>query len=149
MALRYRFLTSRQVRRLYISRLFATEPTQLGLLDFAVSSPINNKNYGQEDLIVLAAILSERIVKNHAYQDGNKRIALLAADMFLKINGFMLQVTPMGADPNNDNIAQAHVKVVTGAWSSTELASFYQSIVAPLAEPGPEVTAYRNEVEWH
>jgi len=36
----------------------------------------------------LAANLSEKIMKNHAYQDGNKRTALVAADMFLKINGY-------------------------------------------------------------
>jgi death-on-curing family protein len=47
---------------------------------------MNVKHYsGQSNLFQLAANLSEKIMKNHAFQDGNKRAALVAADMFLKI----------------------------------------------------------------
>ena len=37
-------------------------------------------------------------MKNHAYPDGNKRVVLVAADMFLKINGYKLQVAPLRND---------------------------------------------------
>ncbi|GME34742.1 hypothetical protein AJ78_06062 [Neofusicoccum parvum] len=149
MATRYRFLTSAQVKRLYISGIGNAQPTQPGLLDSAVASPINNKNYGQENLFQLAAILSEKIVKNHAFQDGNKRTALLAADMFLKINGYVLQQTPLAPDTNNDGITEAHVKVATGSWSAIELASYYESIVTPLVGSPQDVVGYRNGAELY
>ncbi|KAH8761988.1 hypothetical protein F5883DRAFT_561422 [Diaporthe sp. PMI_573] len=38
---------------------------------------------------------TKRIVLNHAYQDANKRAALLAADMFLKIKGFQAAEKPI------------------------------------------------------
>lgn len=52
---------------------------------------MNIKHYAKEDdVFQLAANLAEKIMKDHAFQDGNKRTALLAADMFLKINGYYL-----------------------------------------------------------
>ncbi|CAP93395.1 Pc16g07250 [Penicillium rubens Wisconsin 54-1255] len=46
-------------------------------------------------------------------RDGNKRTALVAADMFLKINGYTLLNRPFANDPNNKALANAHVAVVT------------------------------------
>lgn len=64
------------------------EPPVLGSV---VHSPMNIKHYAKEDdVFQLAANLAEKIMKDHAFQDGNKRTALLAADMFLKINGYYL-----------------------------------------------------------
>ncbi|KID59689.1 DOC family protein, partial [Metarhizium hybridum] len=65
------------------------------MLESAIDSPMNHKNYGQTDLFQLAGILAEKVILNHPYQDGNKRTALFAADMFLKINGYQLQKRPM------------------------------------------------------
>src|SRR5215475_14722078 len=42
-----------------------------------------------------AAALMESLGMNHGFIDGNKRIAFAAADVFLRINGFYLEV---GAD---------------------------------------------------
>jgi death-on-curing family protein len=71
-----------------VSLIANAAPTQPGLLDSTVASPMNVKHYsGQSNLFQLAANFSEKIMKNHAFQDGNKRAALVAADMFLKING--------------------------------------------------------------
>ena len=56
------------------------------MLDSAVNPPMNIKYYvKEENLFQLAANLAEKIMKNHIYQDGNKRTALLAADMFLMV----------------------------------------------------------------
>ena len=49
----------------------------------------------------LASNLSDKIMKNHAYQDGNKRTAPLAAAMFLKINGHVLRNIPFQEDSVN------------------------------------------------
>jgi len=86
----------------------------------------------EENIFQLAANLSEKIMMNHAYQDGNKRTALLAADMFLRINGYQLQKTPMA---DNDEVSRAmtdaQVAVVTKKWERQRLGEFYESIAAP------------------
>lgn len=147
MARQYRFLTSLQVRQLYRLWLYDAHPTQPGLLDSAMASPINNKLYGEENLFQLAAILSEKIIKNHAWQDGNKRAALIAVNTFLKVNGFKLQAISLAPDPNNNAIADAHVRVAAGTWSATELAKYYQSIATPFS--GSDVAQFVEEAELH
>ncbi|RHZ45199.1 uncharacterized protein CDV56_102029 [Aspergillus thermomutatus] len=72
--------------------------------------------------------LNQKIMKNHAYQDGNKRTALLAADMFLKINGYRLQKVPFADDPFNKALADAHVAVVTNKWTVEQLGNFYHTV---------------------
>jgi len=77
-------------------------------------------------------------MKNHAYQDGNKRTALVAADMFLKINGYKLQKVQLQANDTNDrvnqSIADAHVAVCTSAWTAEQLRQFYQSMASEIEE---------------
>ena len=60
----------------------------------------------EDDLCQLVTHLAEKIMKNRAYQDGNKRTALVTADMFLKINGFSLQEMPTANDAVNGDIYQ-------------------------------------------
>lgn len=108
------------------------------MLDSAAQSPLNTKYYtNQDNVFHLAAILSEKIMKNHAYQDGNKRTALLAANMFLKINGYLLQEVPFETEDAdgrvNQSIANAHVAVCTNAWTVEQLAQLYQSVARELA----------------
>ncbi|KAL5047246.1 hypothetical protein BDW71DRAFT_196986 [Aspergillus fruticulosus] len=108
-------------------------PSQPGLLESAVHSPMNMKHYAkEEDVFQLAANLAEKIMKNHTFQDGNKRTALLAADMFLKINGYYLQKVPFAEDTNNMGLANAHVAVVTNQWTAEQLGNYYKSVAAPL-----------------
>lgn len=130
------FLTSNQVQLLH--KLHITKhPTlqQPNLLESACHSPINLKHYGnQEDVFQLAANLSEKIMKNHAYMDGNKRTALVAADMFLKINGYVLQGVPFAQDNVNMDLANAHVAVVTNRWTVEELGRFYKSVATQLGD---------------
>jgi len=40
-----------------------------------------------------AAALMESLANNHGFIDGNKRIAFMAADVFLQLNGFYIDVT--------------------------------------------------------
>jgi death on curing protein len=60
-----------------------------GLLESAVFRP--QMGY-YNSLAEEAAALMESLASNHAFQDGNKRIALTAADTFLEMNGSYLQV---------------------------------------------------------
>lgn len=45
-----------------------------------------------DDLPQMAAALFESLVSNHAFVDGNKRIAFFACDVFLRLNGWKLTV---------------------------------------------------------
>lgn len=141
-----RFLTTIQIKRLH--GLFinsSAQPTQLPMLESAAHSPMNLKHYGnQTDVFQLAANLSEKIMKNHAYQDGNKRTALLAADMFLKVNGYLLQRVPFAEDLVNDGLAEAHVSVVTNQWTAEQLGNYYKSIAKPLEEWTIDVLEFRD-----
>jgi death-on-curing protein len=39
-----------------------------------------------------AAALTESLANNHGFLDGNKRVAFIAADVFLRRNGFTIEV---------------------------------------------------------
>jgi death-on-curing family protein len=136
-----RFLTANQVKQLYANFIANAALTQPILLESAVQSPINVKyDGGQNNLFQLAAILSEKTMKNHAYQDGNKRLALVAADMSLKANGHKLT-----RDNNSDGLADAHVKVTTNQWPAERLGDYYQSIATPIVAINPEIQSYLDE----
>ncbi|MCJ1257737.1 hypothetical protein MMC24_005563 [Lignoscripta atroalba] len=141
-----RFLTAAQVQRLHIAFVNLNgQPTQPSMLDSAVQSPMNIKYYtNQDNVFQLAATLSEKIMKNHAYQDGNKRTALLAADMFLKINGYKLQKTSHQADPANQSLADAQVAACTNVWTAEQLGQFYQSVASVVDELSTKIRRSRN-----
>jgi len=54
----------------------------------ALARPINKAMYGCDDVFELAAAYLYGLAKNHAFVDGNKRIAIVAAAAFLMDNGF-------------------------------------------------------------
>jgi death-on-curing protein len=61
-----------------------------GALESAIARPINKAAYGEDDLIVLAAAYLFGLAKNHAFLDGNKRIAIVTAGVFLERNGMKI-----------------------------------------------------------
>lgn len=136
----FRFLTTSQTQRLHQRFVNATAvPSQVNLLDSAIDGPMNAQYYGnQQNIFQLAANLSAKIMKNHAFPDGNKRTALVAADMFLKINGYELQKEPFhGQDDHNESLATAHVAVVTNKLTTEQLGDHYQSIATAVETRGP------------
>lgn len=58
-----------------------------GLLDSALNRPKQAFSYGSPDPFTLAALYAEGVVKNHPFLDGNKRSGLMAAALFLELNG--------------------------------------------------------------
>ena len=59
-----------------------------GLLESALARPQQLLNYGTPSAFDLAASYAHGIVKNHPFLDGNKRSGLMAAALFLEINGW-------------------------------------------------------------
>lgn len=67
----------------------------LGLLDSATARP-RSEMFGQEaypTLVLKAAALLHSVCRNHALVDGNKRLAWLAATVFLDLNGARATMT--------------------------------------------------------
>jgi death-on-curing protein len=62
-----------------------------GLLDSALARPQHLLSYGDPDVSELAAAYGWGIARNHPFVDGNKRTALVAAELFLVLNGYELQ----------------------------------------------------------
>ena len=62
------------------------------LLESALAKPENLAAYGDPDAAALAAAYGYGISRNHAFIDGNKRTALVAAELFLQLNGWRLEV---------------------------------------------------------
>ncbi len=58
-----------------------------GALESALGRPQNRFHYGDTDMAALAAAYAFGLARNHAFVDGNKRIAFLAMMMFLRLNG--------------------------------------------------------------
>ena len=75
-----------------------------GLLDSALARPLNLLAYadladpaGPPDVPALAASYAAGLAKNHAFVDGNKRVAFLASGLFLYLNGYRLQASQADA----------------------------------------------------
>ena len=60
-----------------------------GLLESALFRP--QTGY-YDDIAELAAALFESLILNHAFVDGNKRVAFFVTDIFLRLNGWKLSV---------------------------------------------------------
>jgi death on curing protein len=68
-----------------------------GLLASALARPQQLLNYGKPDLFEMAAAYAFGIARNHPFLDGNKRSALMAAALFLEVNGYSLEATEESA----------------------------------------------------
>ena len=78
-----------------VNTLGAGPVRDLGLLDSVCHRP-QASFFGQEaypTLAAKAAALMHSLAGNHALADGNKRLALLATVVFLRINGYLLDLS--------------------------------------------------------
>lgn len=62
-----------------------------GLLESALANPRNRHAYEGGDHFSLAAAYASAISRNHPFHDGNKRVALTVAGVFLALNGHRLR----------------------------------------------------------
>ncbi len=88
-----------------------------GLLLSAILKPRNQFNYTspKPTIPALAAAYAYGIARNHAFVDGNKRTALVACLMFLRLNGYQLNVTEAEK-------YQVFTKLAAGSIDDNELA---------------------------
>jgi death-on-curing protein len=67
----------------------ATGVRDMGLLESALSRP--QSGY-YKTLFEQAAALMQSLAMNHAFVDGNKRVAFAMTAIFLRLNGYLLRV---------------------------------------------------------
>ncbi len=97
-----------------------------GLFESALARPQNLFAYeGVADPARLAASYAFGLAKNHAFVDGNKRVAFIAAGLFLRLNGFRLI-----ADQAQATLIV--LSVASGAFGEDELAAWIGRNIAPL-----------------
>ena len=58
-----------------------------GGLELALKASENRLFYETEDLALLGATYAYHLAQAHAFVDGNKRIAAVASELFLELNG--------------------------------------------------------------
>jgi death-on-curing protein len=62
-----------------------------GMFESALAKPQNLVAYGEPDFAELAASYGLGLAKNHPFLDGNKRTAFVAVELFLRLNGYVLE----------------------------------------------------------
>lgn len=95
-----------------------------GLLDSALGRAPNQWHYKKAaDLADLAAAYGFGLAKNHAFVDGNKRVAFLAIGLFLAINGKRLKA-------DQPDAIRTILALAAGELTEPELAAWIRQHVA-------------------
>ena len=98
----------------------------LGLLESAVARPQQLANYQPESSVAqLASVLGWGLLKNHAFLDGNKRIALAAMITFLRLNGHHLTCSEV------EETAMV-LRAAASELTETDWTAWVRKVVAPL-----------------
>jgi len=81
-----------------------------GLLDSALARPRNQFIYDPNaDIAKLAAAYGFGLAKNHAFVDGNKRIAFIATALFLRLSGWRLATERLDEIQTMLNLASGEI----------------------------------------
>jgi death-on-curing protein len=89
-----------------------------GAIESALARPQNLAAYGAPDAAALAAAYAYGLARNHGFVDGNKRVAWIAARLFLADNGYGLRFDRAGVV----HLMQA---LAAGQLSERELAAWF------------------------
>lgn len=93
-------------------------------LESALARAENKAAYGQPDICDLAAAYVFGLARNHAFVDGNKRTAIVAAGTFLLLNG-----RRMTAD--NGLVYRFVMDIAAGEIDEAGAAAFFHDFTAP------------------
>lgn len=98
------------------------------LLDSALARPHQREAYGDPppDLADLAASLAYGLARNHPFIDGNKRIAAVACETFLRLNSQALLADDLELYP-------VYIALAAGELSEPDFAAWLRPRLRPLA----------------
>lgn len=120
------FLTAADVFQLHHDALPAASVLDFDKLDSAVHRPMQHELYVTNATIHdLAAVLCEGLCQAHAFEDGNKRTALLATIVFYAINAHDFMAP-------DDPLVQVIVDLTTHATDAADAASMFAQWANPL-----------------
>ena len=130
-----KYLSFDDVRALHVDIMdrggYPPQPLRApGELESAVMRARTAAEYGGADLIGQAARLVTGISRAQAYLDGNKRTALHAADVFLRINGYAFRGRPMDMAEQLEGLARAGI---SPELADAEFEEWLRARVQPLA----------------
>jgi death-on-curing protein len=125
-----RFLSLGEVVRIHRNQLdlYGGEPgiRDMDALQSALAAPqaTFDGRFLHEDLIEMAAAYLFHIVQNHAFIDGNKRTGVVAALVFLALNGFYFSA-------GEDAVEEIVMKITNGKTDKKDLAGFFRRYTRP------------------
>ncbi|MBL8415036.1 MAG: type II toxin-antitoxin system death-on-curing family toxin [Propionivibrio sp.] len=99
-----------------------------GLFESALARPENLAAFGAPDVFECAAAYAFGLSRNHPFVDGNKRVAFLASGVFLRINGYRLNVSQADA-------AEAVISLAAGDLSESAYAAWLRAGCVELNSP--------------
>ncbi len=100
----------------------------LNIIQSALARPCNLALHEDcDDLARLAAAYAYGIARNHGLVDGNKRTALVTADLFLMLNGHELRSTPA------ENVLTI-IGVADGSLSEDDLTIWFREKITRLEQ---------------
>lgn len=127
----WRFLSRHSIEAMHSNQLRryggASGMRDEGALESAIARPLNKAAYGCDDVCELAAAYLYGLARNHAFVDGNKRIAIVAAGIFLMKNGYMVET-------DDATLYQFVLAVAAGEIDEDGAARFFRDHVVPLTK---------------
>jgi death-on-curing protein len=131
-----RYLTVPEALMIYAevitaSRVTSADVQNLPGLESALAQP--KQTFDGKDLYPRieqkAAALLYSLCQNHPFTDGNKRVAFIAANVFLRRNGFDLDVEVNDAIEFMYSVARGELSVeMVAAWIAARLCPFERTI---------------------
>ncbi len=92
-----------------------------GLLKSALPRPWQHYAYGDKaDIVVMAAVYTAGIVRNHPFIDGNKRTGFVVGILFLELNGYRFTAS-------EEEVAQAVLGLAAGTLDEAGFAAFLRA----------------------
>lgn len=97
-----------------------------GLLESAIEMPkmTFGEQFVHEDIFEMAAAYLFHLCKNHAFVDGNKRVAASASWIFLKLNGIEIS-------PDENEFYDVVIAVAEGRLNKKDIAAFFANNISP------------------
>ncbi|MBO9467771.1 type II toxin-antitoxin system death-on-curing family toxin [Tropicibacter sp. R15_0] len=99
----------------------------IALLEMGCARALNLAGYGTPDKFEIAAAYAFGLAKAHAFVDGNKRTAFVAAFTFLRLNGTAIRPDPIKGVQMMEDLA-------SGAVTEAEFADWLRELAKPSAQ---------------
>ena len=85
----------------------------------ALAASENREHYENADLAICAATYACHLAQAHAFVDGNKRLAAAISEIFLEINGSVLDAT-------NQEIVTLFLEIAAGTLTREDVEAFFK-----------------------